>query len=151
MGKSVNRERRALSARRGFWQSVAGAGKAATVKRMFIPLIASLAFPATLSAAPGGAIATLPTGTFHCELPGDAMGPVGRRMEKEDFTVITASAYRVGDKIGSYLLTGDTVRMTSGPFQGRRYHRIRTNFLRLIGPDGQDGQLRCVRPRGISR
>jgi hypothetical protein len=119
------------------------------VKRV-LPLFA-LTLAAPLAAVPGGNIGTLPGGTYRCELPGDALGPVGHRVPESDFIVLTASAYRASGGQGSYLLIGDRMVMTSGPFRGRRFHRITPHFLRLIGPDGQDSQMRCVRRRGMGR
>ena len=125
------RERRALSAGGGLWQSRVAA----------IALL--LAAPA--AAAPGGEIATMPRGDYVCELPGDATGPAGKPVPEEDFTIVTASSYRAGGAMGSYLLTGDRLTMTGGLHRGKRYHRLSEGFVRLIGPDGQDSDLRCVR------
>ena len=97
------------------------------------------------AAAPGGGIDTMPIGDYVCELPGDANGPAGRRASNEDFTVVNSSSYRSKGAMGSYLLTGDRLAMTSGPHRGKRYHRVSNGFLRLIGADGQDGTLRCVK------
>lgn len=96
-------------------------------------------------AAPGGAIDTLQLGAYVCELPGDATGPAGKRMTGDGFTVVNASSYTTIEGRGTYLLTGDVVAMTSGPKRGQRFHRLSQGFLRLIGPDGQDSDLRCVR------
>lgn len=96
-------------------------------------------------ATPGGPIDTLQQGTYVCELPGDATGPAGVRQHQHDFTVITASSYVTEAGRGTYLLTGDTVTFTSGPKRGEKFNRLSDNFLRKAGPDGQDGDLRCVR------
>jgi hypothetical protein len=97
------------------------------------------------SAAPGGAIDTLLQGAYVCELPGDATGPAGRRVDGAGFTVVNASSYMTADGRGTYLLTGDQVIMTSGPKRGDRYKRMSAGFIRQIGPDGKPGDLRCVR------
>jgi hypothetical protein len=114
----------------------------------FAPLLAAASLaaflPAPLSAVPGGEIATLPHGSYVCELPGDAAGPWRIRKPEEDFTIIGASNYRAGKSRGSYLLTGDLLMLTSGPFNGKRYHRQSSGFLRLIGDDGEPSELRCV-------
>jgi hypothetical protein len=136
MRSSRSRGWRALSLRGAFWQLrdlVLGAGAA----------LALTAAPAL--AAPGGDIATLPIGDYICETPGDAAGPAGRHAPAEDFAVVTASSYRALGTLGSYLLTGDQLVMTSGVHRGKRYHRVSTGFLRKIGPDGKDSALRCVR------
>ena len=106
-----------------------------------------LAFVATgfpAHAVPGGEIGTLPLGRYVCERPGYVAGPSRHPAPEEDFTVVGASSYRTGGVRGSYLLTGKTVVMTSGPHEGKRYVRQSHGFLRLIGPDGQPGTLRCV-------
>lgn len=104
--------------------------------------IASLASPA--AAVPGGQLGTLALGMYRCETGGDALGPVGVRVEEADFEIINGSSYRVGDTSGSYLLTGDRAVMTSGPRRGERYHRLSRGFLRKTMPDGSDGDMRCV-------
>lgn len=96
------------------------------------------------SAVPGGEIKTLPLGTYVCELPGDAAGPWRIRVPEEDFAIINASSYRAGGVRGSYLLTNDRVVMTSGPLNGKRYHRQSFGFLRMLGTEGKPGKLRCV-------
>ena len=101
-----------------------------------------------LDAAPGGALGTLPLGQYRCELPGDATGPAGIAQPAADFTVTNASSYRAAGGIGIYLVTGDRLTFTSGPFAGTRMHRLGAGFLRQSATDGSDGPLRCVRRRG---
>lgn len=96
-------------------------------------------------AAPGGEIGTLQQGSYVCELPGDATGPAGHRVDDAGFTVVNASSYTTARGRGTYLLTGDQVMMTSGPKRGERYVRVSPGFLRLAGPDGKASDLRCVR------
>lgn len=136
MRSSRSPEWRALSLRSAFWQLRDLAGGAAI----------ALALTTTAAlAVPGGDIATLPIGDYICELPGDAAGPAGRHVPEEDFAVVTASSYRARGSLGSYLLTGERLVMTSGVHRGKRYHRLSDGFLRKLGPDGKDSQLRCVR------
>ncbi len=115
--------------------------------------LAQLAAPALLlgvvlagaaSAAPGGALGTLPLGDYACELPGDASD----RRPAEDFTITNASSYRTATGQGIYLLTGDRMVFTSGPLDGVKYHRTGPGFLRRTMTDGTDGPLHCV--RGVS-
>ncbi len=135
MRSSRTPERRALNLRGAFWQ----------LRDLGWPGALALAIVAApAAAAPGGDIATLPTGGYVCELPGDAAGPAGRHVPDEDFAVVTASSYRALGTLGSYLLTGDSLVMTSGVHKGKRYHRLSSGFLRRIGPDGADSDLRCV-------
>lgn len=108
-------------------------------------LAAALVFAAVpVAAAPGGALDTLPRGDYVCELPGDATGPVGLRAPEHDFTVTNSSSYVASGLPGIYLLTGDQVAMTSGPFKGTRFHRVSGGFLRLVNAAGQDTTLRCI-------
>ena len=109
-----------------------------------LTLMALLAASPSLG-APGGPIDTLQLGDYVCEMPGDATGPAGYRVEEEDFTVTNASSYVARGGRGSYLLTGDQVTITSGPKKGQRFHRVSASFLRLVQADGSDSNLRCVR------
>ncbi len=139
MLKSLKLGSAALSADMPRWQLPDLRVMSAPMKRI---LALGLILSTPSLAAPGGEIATMTVGYFACELPGDATGPVGRRVEAEDFSIINASSYQASGTSGTYLLTGDTLVMTSGPRQGKRYHRQSSGFLRLSGPDGE---LRCVR------
>lgn len=87
----------------------------------------------------------MPIGDYACELPGDATGAAGLRQPAEDFAVVNASSYRAAGAMGSYLLSGDRLTMTSGPHRGKRFHRMSDGFLRRMGADGEDSSLRCVR------
>ena len=110
-----------------------------------LTLAALLVAPAAPAlAAPGGALDTLPRGDYMCEFPGDATGPVGIRSLENDFTITNASSYAAAGSAGTYLLTGRQVAFTSGPFMGRRYHRLSGGFLRLIDKSGKDSTLRCI-------
>ncbi|PKB25161.1 hypothetical protein B0I00_0351 [Novosphingobium kunmingense] len=113
------------------------------IRTLAIAAIVFAAAPA--SAVPGGKLGTLEAGSYACELPGDAAGPAGIRQPDEAFEIVNANTYRTAAGRGTYLLTGETVTMTSGPKKGTRYHRISGRFLRMIGPDGKDSALRCVR------
>ena len=96
-------------------------------------------------AAPDGPLDALSPGRYVCELPGDAAGPAGLRRDDESFVVLNASTYDAQGGRGTYLVTGDMVTITSGPKNGQRFRRVSGNFLRKLGPDGQDSALRCVR------
>lgn len=95
-------------------------------------------------ASTGGLLDTLPRGSFNCELPGDANGAVGQPAPQASFYVMNGSSYSTDAGEGSYLLTGDTVVMTSGPLQGAKYHRMTDRFLRVVDADGNQSRLRCV-------
>ncbi len=109
------------------------------------PMLVAALLTAPAFATPGGPLGVLQIGTYICELPGDATGPAGLHQESANFDVINASSYRNAKGRGTYLKTGDIVVMTSGPKRGERYHQLSDNFLRRIGPDGSDSDLRCVR------
>ena len=102
------------------------------------------AAPGSAGAVPGGEIGTLTKGAYICELPGDATGPTGIHIPEADFTIINASSYRAQGRIGSYLLTGDRVVMTSGTLEGQKFRRVSEGFLRRIEADGSDGKMRCI-------
>ena len=121
-----NDRRRAISVGSALWQSVAALGLIAT----------------SVSASQ---IQTLPLGSYYCEMPGDAMHAAGRHMPGQDFAVVHSSTYASGGMQGSYLLTANIIQMTSGPRAGERFHRISNKFLRKLGPDGADSELRCIR------
>jgi hypothetical protein len=104
----------------------------------------ALLMAAPLAATPGGEIDTMPLGDYICELPGDATGPAGHRVPDEDFSVVTASSYRAGDVLGSYLLVGEQLTMTSGPHVGKRYKRQSGGFVRKLDAQGKASDLRCV-------
>jgi hypothetical protein len=110
----------------------------------FLAVAASFTFAAPAVAVPGGPIGTLAQGHYTCELPGDALGLAGLPVPDADFTVVSASSYRAKGRLGSYLLTGDDIVMTSGPHRGQKFHRLSRGFLRRTGPDGEDTKLRCV-------
>lgn len=94
---------------------------------------------------PGGSIATLPLGTYTCELPGDASGAAGKPMADYEFRIVNSSSYKAGGMRGSYLFVGDRVAMTGGKLKGLKLRRVSATFLRQVDPDGTDGDMRCVR------
>jgi len=111
-------------------------------------LLAALSGAAPVLAAPGGPLGTLPRGRYECETGGDALGPAGVRQPDRDFAVTRGSSYSAAGGVGIYLLTGNVMTFTSGPFRGQVFHHVRENFLREVGPGGADGDLRCVRRPG---
>jgi hypothetical protein len=118
-----------------------------TMKRSIAIFAAAIVGPALLTpalAAPGGALGTMPKGSYTCERPGDATGAIGVRVPVEDFAIENGSAYTSSTGRGVYLLTGDRLVMTSGPFKGAMYHRQSGGFLRKLAADGSESDLRCV-------
>ena len=110
--------------------------------------LAALAIGGAAMADSGGKIATLERGDYVCEHPGDVTTARGVVAPEEGFTVTNASTYTSPMGGGSYLRTGDTVTMTSGPKKGMRYDMKNERFLRRLGPDGKPDGLRCVRVGG---
>lgn len=99
---------------------------------------------APVIAVPGGEIGTLDRGRYACEGPGDAAGPAGARKPELDFAVVNGSSYVADGAKGTYLLTGDFAVMTSGPRDGERYHLVARGYLRKMGANGADTDVRCV-------
>lgn len=92
----------------------------------------------------GGALGTLPHGTYQCALPGDVAGKAYEVVEDEQFRIGAASKYRNAQGTGAYLLRGDELIFTRGPKAGERFKRISTNQLRKL--DGQQPtDLLCTR------
>lgn len=106
---------------------------------------ALLALSAAALAVPGGPIDVLAPAAYACEMPGDATNAAGYRVDAENFVIENSNSYSTPAGHGTYLLTGDDLVLTSGPKRGDRYHRVSDNFLRKLGPDGQETPLRCVR------
>ncbi|WP_126172676.1 hypothetical protein [Altericroceibacterium xinjiangense] len=109
---------------------------------------ATLACIAAVAASPAladGRIGTLDRGSFTCELPGDAAGATGREQPDENFSIVSASRYQAARGGGTYLLTGQRLTMTSGPFKGATYQVESQAFLRKLDASGRPSRLRCVR------
>ena len=107
-------------------------------------VLALVTASAPVLAVPGGEIGTVPTGRYLCEKPGDVTGLIAVRIPEDDFRILASSSYAVDGKRGSYLLTGDHMVMTGGPFEGRAFQRSSFGYLRQLGPDGKAGDVRCV-------
>lgn len=91
----------------------------------------------------GGALGTLPIGTYRCELPGDAAGRAGIRQAERDFRITGASTYTSAGERGTYLMRGNRVQMTSGPMRGQQYAVMGNGFVREVNANGSPGRLRC--------
>lgn len=92
----------------------------------------------------GGALASLPHGTYQCALPGDAAGKAFVVVKAEEFRIGAASKYRDAEGTGSYILRGKDLTFTRGPKKGERYKRVGTNQLRKM--DGRtETKLLCTR------
>jgi hypothetical protein len=105
---------------------------------------------ALLLAAPslattGGKLGTLSRGNWVCELPGDAAVGRGIPVDGADFAIMPSSTYRAEQGTGTYLRTGDSVTMTSGPRKGERYRVESERVLKKLAADGTDEGIRCVK------
>ena len=118
---------------------------------------ALVVFPAALWACPSaiaapGPLSTLALGRYVCERPGEPGSQVAVTEPQVSFAVTTASRYVAADGVrGTYLLTGDTIEMTSGPLVGTRLVRLRGSFLRVLSSDGVPSPTRCVLSRSSDK
>lgn len=114
------------------------------MKRACLAALLALA-SAPSHAAPGGQLRVLIQGPWTCELPGDATVVPTPRTE-ENFRATPDSSYSVdGQGEGNYLLLGDRLTMTSGPFTGRRYEVANEGMVRRLDDAGKRTGVRCVR------
>ena len=117
--------------------------------RPFVAL-ALIAAAGTAHAAPGGALRVLQKGFWACETGGDATSPP-RPAPQDSFRVIADSSYVLADGTGgTYLLLGQDVVMTSGPFHARRYELVGQGMLHPVDVNGTRSDERCVRQRNAS-
>ncbi len=133
-GRRLKSASRALSASGRLWQSGA-----------FMSVMAAMLTILPAQASEVGNIAVMKQGTYQCETPGNALGKTGVRQENEDFTILHASVYSVVGGRGTYLLTGDVIRFTTGQRKGQSFRRVSENFLRRLDAQGKDTDLRCIR------
>lgn len=115
---------------------------------LFLLLLALAPLPA--HAAPGGLLRTLLIGYWVCETKGDAVtAPV--RILPDSFRVIADSSYRTATgKGGTYLLLGNDLVMTTGPFKARKYILVGQGILHPIDAAGKRTTNRCVRQSSAS-
>ena len=117
-----------------------------------LPLFVLMLCAATAVDARPGPIATLTLGRYVCERPAEPGSQAAVTDAAASFAVTTASRYVAADGTrGTYLLTGDTVEMTSGTLAGTRLVRLRESFLRVLGSDGVAGPTRCVLSRSSDK
>ncbi len=107
-----------------------------------VPLFALGLVATPALAASGGPLGTLMLGRYECERPGPPAAP-GVPEPGWSFAVTTSSRYIAATGEGTYLLTGNTLTMTSGPLDGTRLIRLRGGFLRVV-ENGKPGPVRCV-------
>lgn len=96
-------------------------------------------------AVSGGMLDTIPRGHYVCEMPGDAATTRGILMPDHDFEITNSSTYRTPKGGGTYLRTGDDVRITSGPKKGEHYEMKSDRYMRLLDAKGAETGMRCVK------
>ena len=106
-------------------------------------LLAAAAAPAVSQDRLSGKLGVLAEGRWSCAVPGIASAEARFLQTDRDFETIRGSRYKVGDAIGTYLRLGDTVIMTSGPFDERTYRVDSEKRLRET-EDGADTAIRCI-------
>lgn len=127
-------------------QSGALSGRGAIWQSCCVLVVAGMAvFSLPALAGPEGPAFTVRRGDYACEMPGTALTETGLRRPEEDFTILQGSIYRNAQGRGSYLATGDEIRMTSGPKEGQRFRRVSESFLRKLTSEGKPTDLRCIR------
>lgn len=114
--------------------------------RLFaLPLVSALVSLATpVHAVPGGTLHTLLKGTWTCEWPGDATA-LPKPSPESSFRAAPDSSYRTSSGAsGNYLLLGNRLTMTSGPFRGREFTLVGTTQLHRLDAKGARDGMRCV-------
>jgi len=107
--------------------------------------LATLLLAAPLLAVTGGKLGVLERGTWVCEMPGDAGTQRGIPVPEAGFVITPSSTYRTDSGNGTYLRTGDTVTMSSGPHKGVRFTVQNERMLKRLAKDGAEDGMRCVK------
>jgi hypothetical protein len=106
--------------------------------------------PVAAHAAPGGLLRTLLKGYWVCETKSDAE-TAPTRLPNDSFRVIPDSSYRTAKgESGTYLLLGNSLVMTTGPFQARKYTLVGQGILHPLDAQGKRTGERCVRQSSAS-
>ena len=129
---------RALSASRAIWQW----RRAWLISAL---MLSGAGWTAPAVAGPDGPAFVVRRGDYTCELPGTALTAAGLHQPQEDFGILQGSLYTSPAGRGTYLATGDEIRMTTGPKTGERYRRVSDNYLRKLTADGKESNIRCIR------
>lgn len=115
---------------------------------LILLLLAMAPLPA--HAAPGGQLRTLLKGYWVCETRGDA-ATAPTRLLPDSFRVIADSSYQTTKgKGGTYLLLGNDLVMTTGPFRTRKYILVGQGILHPLDAKGKRTTNRCVRQSSAS-
>jgi hypothetical protein len=144
--------RRALSGSarvgQGGWIDAAGAAIATGMIRYaarlaFAPLLVALA--TATATADASDLSVLPAGRYACWTAGIASGPAVTDRPERAFTIVRGSRYEAESGGGTYLLAGDLLTFTRGPFKDQRLRRNRDGFWQEVTRSGAFGPLRCSR------
>jgi hypothetical protein len=121
----------ALSGRKAIWQSCCALG------------LAGIAAFCPGTGRPEGPALTVRRGEYGAKCPARA-GLGGLHRAEEDFTIRHASIYSTSEGRGIYLLTGDVIRLTSGPRKGTGSAGSATTSAQA-DQRRQGHRLRCIR------
>lgn len=107
---------------------------------------ASGSAPPPKPSAPAGTTGPIPVGVYECDAPITIGGMVmGSPQTGLMFGILGPSTYRDFDGgRGSYTLTGNILKMTSGPLAGTRYERQAATLFKPLNAQGKTGSIRCV-------
>lgn len=94
---------------------------------------------------PGGALRTMPHGSYQCALPGDAATAPYVVVEGQNFRISTASRYQSDTGSGTYIMRGRELVFTRGLRKGEQFRQIGDNQLRKLDDSGADTDLLCTR------
>ncbi|MBX3593814.1 hypothetical protein [Sphingomonas sp.] len=99
--------------------------------------------PPAAAAGPGGPI---PVGVYECDAPITIGGMVmGSPQTGLMFGIFGPGSYRdFNGGRGTYTMTGNILRMTSGPLAGTRYERQEATYFKPLNAQGKTGSIRCV-------
>ncbi|MEP3421095.1 MAG: elongation factor P [Erythrobacter sp.] len=111
----------------------------------FAPAIGQNDGQSVVAPPSGGALRTMPHGTYQCALPGDAGGEAFIEVAEETFRIFTASRYESTTGAGTYILRGDELTFTRGPKKGQQFERVGDNQLRKLAAGGTRSDLLCTR------
>ena len=92
-----------------------------------------------------GQLGTLEHGRYTCGTPGVATGPSVDVDPQLSFSIVGGSSYSTKNGGGTYLLAGNLLTFTRGPFKDRRFERDKTGLWREIDKSGAYGSIRCSR------
>jgi hypothetical protein len=115
----------------------------AVLAKAFAAIIVTLALPFVARAASD--LAVLAPGRYACWTAGVASGPAVSDRPERSFTIVRGSSYESAAGRGTYLLAGDLLTFTRGPFKDQRLRRTKDGFWPEASRLGVLGSLKCSR------